>query len=123
VIRWLELSEESIATLVKKRRIRPFYKKKGAKAWYRKWEFKKVFRLKGTHRRNSAEPKTELLRLADIAEWLDIPKKEIASWASPGLRHLRYKQEGPESKRYYFKTGVKRIIVGNNDQIRQLSGR
>ncbi len=97
VVDLLGLSRDVVEDLVLRRRIKPFYKAKHAKALYRTWQF----RLPKIQIRST--PAIKSLRRREVIDWLGLPDAEIESWE--GVRWIRRR------KGYYNRDEIARKIL------------
>src|ERR1041385_3019521 len=98
VVSWLQISRDTVELLEKRRRITPFRKCKGAKAWYRKWQLCREFHL--VPKRQNEEPSTPKIRRADVLTWLGVPAAELESWVHCGIISAK-RSRGERAKAFY----------------------
>jgi predicted DNA-binding transcriptional regulator AlpA len=78
VVSLMGSSRDHIEVLCRDGKVIPFFKKKGSKAWYRTWQFKKLVPYNDA--KIQPPPGKQSLRRKEVARWLGVPTAEIESW-------------------------------------------
>jgi len=113
VLSWLRISRDTVEMLEKRKRITPFRKCKGARAWYRKWQLCREFQL--IPKRQNEEPRTPTLRRADVLTWLGVPAAEFESWVHFGIVSA-IPSPGERAKAFYRRGEIKTKVLGQRGE-------
>jgi hypothetical protein len=107
VQQWLGICRDYVELLEREGRITPFRKTKRAKAWYQTNELCADFEIFLPITR----PHIELLRRADVLDWLGVPAAEFQSWIRCGIISAHH-PNGPHTKAYYLRSEIECKVLG-----------